>query len=90
VPVDENWEVAAVSGPLKKYEVTTPSGVTTTMKLSEEDAERLGVLQKQAAAPAETEHAAEPATEAPSKRQTPRNKRRTAADKDGGGDGGND
>jgi hypothetical protein len=74
-------EVAAVGGPLKKYEVTTPSGVTTTMKLNEEDAKRLGVLD----APESDETAAEqPQTKA---RPAARNKARTAADKGGAGGG---
>lgn len=43
VPVDQLIEeVAAVSGPLKKYLVTR-GGVQTVMKLSDADAERLGV-----------------------------------------------
>jgi hypothetical protein len=86
-PVDERMEVAAVGGPLKKYEVTTPSGVTTTMKLNEEDAKRLGVLD----APqqeTETEIPDQPAepteTETPTKARTTRNKARTSSDK---GDG---
>lgn len=52
VPADR-LEVAAMGGPLKKYEVTMPSGVTTVMKLNDADARRYGVL-------------AEPASEAPS------------------------
>ncbi|GGU52594.1 hypothetical protein [Streptomyces lavendofoliae] len=81
-------EVAVVGGPLKKYNVTTPSGVETTMKLNQEDAKRLGVLED-----AETDSTAdadsEPA-EAPTKaRTTTRNKARTtAATKDGGTGGG--
>lgn len=43
VPVDQLLEeVAAVSGPLKKYRVTR-GGVATVMKLSDADAARLGV-----------------------------------------------
>ncbi|QTU64223.1 hypothetical protein [Streptomyces scabiei] len=43
VPVDQLIEeVAAVSGPLKKYRVTR-GGVETVMKLNEADAKRLGV-----------------------------------------------
>lgn len=43
VPVDQLIEeVPAVSGPLKKYRVTR-GGVETVMKLSDADAERLGV-----------------------------------------------
>jgi hypothetical protein len=65
-------EVAAVGGPLKKYEVTTPSGVTTTMKLNEADAKRLGVLQ-------ETETPDRPAE--PTETETPQTKARTARNK---------
>jgi hypothetical protein len=80
-------EVAAVGGPLTKYEVTTPSGVKTTMKLNQEDAKRLGVLdtstrETEAEAP---DQPAEPTeTETPAKGRTVRNKSRTASDK---GDG---
>ncbi|MFI5685900.1 hypothetical protein [Streptomyces sp. NPDC051636] len=43
VPVDQLIEeVAAVSGPLKKYKVVR-GGVETVMKLSDDDAKRLGV-----------------------------------------------
>lgn len=43
VPVDQLIEeVPAVSGPLKKYKVTR-GGVETVMKLSDDDAKRLGV-----------------------------------------------
>jgi hypothetical protein len=95
-PVDERIEeVAAVGGPLKRYEVTTSPGVTTTMKLNDADAERLGVLNapKQ---PTETEVPDRPAE--PTETQTPqtkartasRNKSRTAANKDGGAGGGDD
>lgn len=42
VPVDQIIEeVAAVSGPLKKYRVRTQNGVDTVMKLSDADAEKL-------------------------------------------------
>jgi hypothetical protein len=82
-------EVAVVGGPLKKYEVTTPSGVKTTMKLNDDDAKRLGVT---ADSPAD-EPAAEPesdtAADAPTKSRATRNKARTATgDKDGGTGGG--
>jgi hypothetical protein len=85
-PVDERIEeVAAVGGPLKKYEVTTPSGVKTTMKLNEDDARRLGVLD----APeqeGETQAPDQPAeTETPSKSRSPRNKARTASSDKGDG-----
>jgi hypothetical protein len=85
IPVDERMEVAAVGGPLKKYEVTTPSGAVTTMKLNEDDAKRLGVLD----APeqeSETEAADKPAeAETPSKSRTTRNKARTASSDKGDG-----
>lgn len=84
VPVDEQMEVAAVGGPLQRYEVTTPSGVKTTMKLNDADAKRLGVLDEQtdSNAPAEDE---QPTASTPSKAaRSTRNKARTAPDK---GDG---
>ncbi|MFJ8583624.1 hypothetical protein ACIRD2_03050 [Streptomyces sp. NPDC093595] len=77
-----------MGGPLKKYEVTTPSGVKTTMKLNGDDAKRLGVT---ADSPAD-EPAAElesDAEQAPVKSRATRNKARTATgDKDGGTGGG--
>lgn len=89
VPVDENWEVAAVGGPLKRYEVTLPGGRKTVMKLNEADAERYGATP--AGAPAETETGtAETTTETPAKARATRNKSRTATNKDGGTGGGND
>jgi hypothetical protein len=89
VPVDERMEVAVVGGPLKKYNVSTPSGVETTMKLNQEDAKRLGVLEG-AETEASTEADSEPA-EAPTKaRTTTRNKARTAAATKDGGTGGGD
>ena len=72
VPVDQRMEVAAVGGPLKKYEVTTPG---TTLKLNEEDARRLGVLDEPKA---DTEEQAAEA-EAPAKARTVRNKSRSAS-----------
>jgi BRCT domain type II-containing protein len=74
-----------VGGPLKKYEVTTPSGVKTTMKLNEDDARRLGVLD---APEQETETQApdQPAeTETLSKARSTRNKARTASSNKGDG-----
>ncbi|MCX5522591.1 hypothetical protein OG342_06900 [Streptomyces bobili] len=75
-------EVAAVGGPLKKYEVTTPSGVKTTMKLNEDDARRLGVLdapevQTNTETPDTPAQQAETGT--PAKSRTTRNKARTAS-----------
>jgi hypothetical protein len=84
-PVDERMEVAAVGGPLKKYEVTTPSGVKTTMKLNEDDARRLGVLDETSKTSTD-DSAPEPAA----KRRAASNKSRTAATKDGGAGGGDD
>lgn len=82
--------MAAVGGPLKKYEVTTSSGVKTTMKLNEDDARRLGVLEEPKQK-TETEVQDQPAqpteTQTPAKSRTPRNKSRTAADKGGAGGG---
>ena len=76
-----------MGGPLKKYEVTMPSGTVTTMKLNEDDARRLGVLEE----PTETEVPDQPAqpteTRTPAKARTTRNKSRTAADKGGAGGG---
>lgn len=71
-----------MGGPLKRYEVTTPHGVKTTMKLNETDAKRLGVLD----AP-EPEGAGSTAEKAPAKKRTVSNKSRTAADKGGAGGG---
>ncbi|WP_217235464.1 hypothetical protein [Streptomyces sp. AC555_RSS877] len=87
IPVDERMEVAAVGGPLKKYEVTTPSGVKTTMKLNDDDARRLGVLD----APEQdsTEEPTEP-EQAPAKKRAVSNKARTAAADKGGAGGGDD
>ena len=71
-----------MGGPLKKYEVTTPSGVKTTMKLNEDDAKRLGVLdvpdaQTGTETPDTAAQQAETAT--PTKSRTTRNKARTAS-----------
>jgi hypothetical protein len=77
-----------VGGPLKKYVVTTPSGVTTTMKLNEDDAKRLGVLEapKQKTETEIPDRPAEPVeTETPSKARTTRNKARTAMSDKGDG-----
>lgn len=78
-PVDERMEVAAVGGPLKRYEVTTSSGVKTTMKLNEADAQRLGALD----AP-EQDSTEE---KAPAKKRAVSNKSRAAANKGGAGGG---
>lgn len=84
VPVDSRMEVAVVGGPLKRYTVTTPSGVVTTMKLNEADAERLGALEEGRAEARQVVN-----TEAPAKARTTRNKARSVTGKDGGtgGDG---
>lgn len=88
IPVDERMEVAVVSGPLKRYDVTLPSGTVTTMKLDQADAERYGV----ASGKKETEVPDQPAeptkTETPVKKRAASNKSRTAANK--GADGGDD
>jgi hypothetical protein len=77
-------EVAAVGGPLKKYEVTTPHGVQTTMKLNEEDARRLGVLDEPDSDSSEAGSGdAQPAA----KKRAVSNKARTAASKGGAGGG---
>jgi hypothetical protein len=85
-------EVAVVGGPLKKYEVTLPGGVVTTMKLNESDAIRYGVADQaepEQAPPDTTEEpAAEETVAAPAaKKRAPRNKARTAPDKGEGGGG---
>jgi hypothetical protein len=85
IPVDERMEVAAVGGPLKKYDVTTPHGIKTTMKLNEDDAKRLGVLE--APAGDSTDDAAEEAEPAPAKKRAVSNKARTPASKGGAGGG---
>ncbi|WP_343998302.1 hypothetical protein [Streptomyces thermocarboxydovorans] len=87
-----------MGGPLKKYEVTMPSGAVTTMKLNEDDARRLGVLKEpepEKSAPEASAETTEPQTDtepqkAPAKARTPRNKSRAAANKDGGTNGGDD
>ncbi|WP_432027457.1 hypothetical protein [Streptomyces sp. 1222.5] len=67
-----------MGGPLKKYEVTTAHGVKTTMKLNEDDARRMGLLDSGSGE--EEQAPQEPETKA----RASRNKSRTAADK---GDG---
>jgi hypothetical protein len=75
-------EVAAVGGPLKRYEVTTPHGVRTTMKLNEDDAERLGVLDQP------DSDSGEGSDDKPAaKKRAVSNKARTAASKGGAGGG---
>lgn len=71
-----------MGGPLKRYEVTTPSGVVTTMKLNEDDAKRLGVFDEP-----EPEAAAAGAEKPQAKKRAVSNKSRTAADKGGAGGG---
>lgn len=86
-PVDERMEVAAVGVPLKRYTVTTPSGVETMMKLNEDDAKRLGVLDQPKTTSTQTgdpETAVETTTETPAKSRTAANKSRSARTK---GDG---
>lgn len=62
VPVDERIEeVAAVGGPLKKYRVTSPTGVETVMKLNTTDAEARGLGEDDLADAEPEEKAAEPA-----------------------------
>jgi hypothetical protein len=65
VPVDQLIEeVAAVSGPLKKYRVTR-GGVETVMKLSDADAARLGVTAQDAVGAASTIQPVEPVGDGP-------------------------
>lgn len=62
VPVDQTIEeVAAVSGPLKKYQVTLPNGAETVMKLSAADAERRGLTDADLAPETGAEHGSQPA-----------------------------
>lgn len=85
-PVDERIEeVAAVGGPLKKYEVTTQSGVTTTMKLSEEDAKRMGVLDSGTDDGTAADQREAPAEDTATKSRTARNKARTTSSDKGDG-----
>ena len=74
-----------MGGPLKRYEVTTPHGVKTTMKLNEADARRLGVLDEP-----KQDSTVEERAPAPAKKRATSNKARTAANKDGGAGGGDD
>jgi hypothetical protein len=63
VPVDQLIEeVPAVSGPLKKYRVTR-GGVETVMKLSDADAQRLGVKVEDVVGGASTIQPVEPVEE---------------------------
>jgi hypothetical protein len=63
VPVDQLIEeVAAVSGPLKKYRVTR-GGVETVMKLSDDDAKRLGAKADDVVGGASTIQPVEPVQE---------------------------
>ncbi|WP_133258166.1 hypothetical protein [Streptomyces sp. V2] len=74
-----------MSGPLKRYVVTTPHGVKTTMKLNEADARRMGVLDELGQdAP---EKLAEASVQDPAKKRAASNKSRTAANKGGAGGG---
>ncbi|MFJ3507803.1 hypothetical protein [Streptomyces luteogriseus] len=74
-----------MGGPLKKYEVTTQSGVTTTMKLSKEDAKRMGVLGSGTDDDTAADERETPVEDTVTKSRTARNKARaTSSDK---GDG---
>jgi hypothetical protein len=78
VPIEE---VAAVSGPLKKYRYTSEAGHVTVLKLSEEDAERHGLT--------DADLLDAPAPEAAAKaRPAAQNKARGARNKGGAGGGG--
>lgn len=79
-----------MGGPLKKYRVTMPSGTVATMKLNEEDAERLGGTPvEDSSARDEGDTPAEPDTAtAAGKARSARNKARGgAANKAAGGAG---
>lgn len=81
-------EVAVVGGPLRKYRVTMPNGVVTTMKLNDDDAERYGGVPLDAP---DARHVGpeqdEPDTAGPpaAKKRASANKSRTARTKAGGG-----
>lgn len=100
VPADERMEVAAVGGQLKKYKVTSPSGVETVMKLNEADAEARGLSEDDLVQPtsAEPETLSLPAEDAePEPEQAPEekaasapNKARTSASNKGRGARGGD
>lgn len=75
-----------MGGPLKKYTVTSASGVETVMKLNQADARFHGVLGEPEPAPV----AGEGEEKAPVKKRATSNKARTAANKDGGTNGGDD
>lgn len=88
VPVDQNIEeVAAVSGPLKKYRYTDDAGHQTVLKLNTADAERQGLTDEdlaEAAPVAEVKAVAQ----APNKARTAsQNKARAARSKGGAGGG---
>lgn len=83
-PVLETLEVAAVGGPLKKYTVTSASGVETVMKLNEQDARRYGLLEESEPQPAEPEAAA---TKPQAKKRAVSNKARSVHGKGGAGGG---
>lgn len=85
VPFD-HIEEAAMGGPLRKYRVTTGSGVETVMKLNPADAERLGGVPLDGEPPEAPP--AEPAAEAPVKRRaSASDKARRGAENKGGGGG---
>lgn len=77
-PVDQNIkEVAAVSGPLKRYKVTSPNGVETVMKLNEADAGARGLTDADLAPETGGEHG-------PQSLSLPDDDRAAAASPDGG------
>jgi hypothetical protein len=90
--VDIPTEEVAVGGELRRYDVEI-NGVKTTMKLTEEDAERMGgtsvtsgpnlAESKSAGAESDKEGVAEEKPAEPAKKRAParRNKARTASDK---------
>lgn len=84
-PVLDQLEVAAVSGPLKLYDVVM-HGIPTRMKLNEADAKRYGATLIEAEEAPEPKQTVAP----PAKKRAPSNKARTAATKDGGAGGDGD
>lgn len=81
VGVDERMEVAAVSGPLRKYRYTKGTN-TTVLKLNDKDAEQLGLTEDDLldAEPADTDGEAKAATPAANRaRGGAANKARTGA-----------
>lgn len=83
VGVDAKWEVAAVGGPLQKYNYRSASGTETVMKLNAADAVRYGLTDEDLVdAPQEPETAPAPTGKA---RPASSNKARSGASNKGAG-----